>query len=459
MKIFFKPLCFCCSLLLLFGCKTTKIEAPQETYQPAQILPLTSSLNIPIEIDINLLKNLLNENFAGLLYEDNNLDDDNLMIKAWKVRNFEIKFENDAFVYTVPVKLWLKVRWKFEHFGVNISDEKELEGQIALHFKTKFSINKDWQVISQTTTESYEWISKPILKIGTFNMPITVIANRLIESNKKTLNKEIDLAIKQNVLLYENIAEWWNVLQEPFKVSDEYQTWLRFTPLELSSAPIKSYGKYVVLPISLYSTVETFMGKPPIEKKNKLIPPHKAISNIENLTQINMLTQIDYPTIDSLAKISLIGQHFSEGKYFVKVVDLHVYGQNNKMVMGVDLKGSFNGTVYFTGIPYFDSISSSIKLKDFDFDLRTTNVLLKSFKWMYKDTFKRMIASKMVFPMSDLLSEIKDNVQPALNNIELHDNIKASCWLDDIKINEIYLVEQGLTISVQLKGKMKVLVE
>jgi hypothetical protein len=143
----------------------------------------------------------------------------------------------------------------------------------------------------------------------------------------------------------------------------------------------------------------------------------------------------------------------------VKVVDLHVYGQNNKMVMGVDLKGSFNGTVYFTGIPYFDSIGSSIKLKDFDFDLRTTNVLLKSFKWMYKDTFKRMIASKMVFPMSDLLSEIKDNVQPALNNIELHDNIKASCWLDDIKINEIYLVEQGLTISVQLKGKMKILVE
>ena len=42
--------------------------------------------------------------------EDNNIEDDSLMVKAWKERDFKITYVDNVLNYEIPVKIWIKKR-------------------------------------------------------------------------------------------------------------------------------------------------------------------------------------------------------------------------------------------------------------------------------------------------------------------------------------------------------------
>ena len=87
------------------------IERPEEIYDEKVFSPTTSTLHIPININIPLLEAKINNHFKGLIYEDNNIEDDSLMVKAWKERDFKITYVDNVLNYEIPVKIWIKKRF------------------------------------------------------------------------------------------------------------------------------------------------------------------------------------------------------------------------------------------------------------------------------------------------------------------------------------------------------------
>ena len=75
-------------IFLLSACSTTKkIQAlkPAPNYSTELVYDKqTSFLNLPIEIAVTDLQNQTNKYLSGLIYEDNSLEGDNLMMKVWK---------------------------------------------------------------------------------------------------------------------------------------------------------------------------------------------------------------------------------------------------------------------------------------------------------------------------------------------------------------------------------------
>ena len=69
------------------ACGTTKNQPqkPMESYvEPVEVPPSVSMVNIPIRLNAAEIERLLNSKLSGAIYEDNNLDDDGLMLKATK---------------------------------------------------------------------------------------------------------------------------------------------------------------------------------------------------------------------------------------------------------------------------------------------------------------------------------------------------------------------------------------
>ena len=84
----FTNLYLICSFLLISGCATTnKIDALKP--EPDDATPLVyettaSYLNLPINIKLKDIENQTNIALSGLIYEDNNIDDDAIEMKIWK---------------------------------------------------------------------------------------------------------------------------------------------------------------------------------------------------------------------------------------------------------------------------------------------------------------------------------------------------------------------------------------
>jgi hypothetical protein len=351
--------------------------------------------------------------------------------------------------------LWIKAGWKVSKLGISLSDYKELNAEIALKFKTAFYLNKDWSITTFTSTDGYEWISAPVIKIGPIDVPITAIANTILNKNKSTISNEIDKAIKQNLSLRKYIQDIWVNLQKPIKLNNEYNLWLKLNPQEISSTPIYSQNNKIKISLGVKSLVESYMGDEPKTLPNKGLPDYNLVKLLDNNFSINLLSDISYKAADTLAKKYLKGKTFTQDKKTVTVTDIKVYGSNNKMVIGTSLKGSINGTIYFTGKPFFDTLDNSIKIKELDFDLETKNALLKTANWLLHNKMKKMIEQNMILPIADKLEESKSLINKEIANNQLTKNILLNGSLKELDIENIFLTQESIKVAVIFKGNLK----
>jgi Domain of unknown function (DUF4403) len=131
---------FTAVLIVFAACGTTKNQPqkPMESYTPpVEVSPSVSTVNIPIRLNAAEIEKLLNNKLSGAIYEDNNLDDDGLMMKATKTQNINIKLDGFTMSYRVPLKLWVFKK-------VMGSKGIEAEGELALNFKTNVNVQPEW---------------------------------------------------------------------------------------------------------------------------------------------------------------------------------------------------------------------------------------------------------------------------------------------------------------------------
>lgn len=446
------------AILSFTSCKTLKVTRPEEAYNAPDYSPKPSVVNVPFYLDMNDIQSMVNKKVSGLIYEDNSLEDnnnDNIMVKAWKKEDFTIKYENNQLVYRIPLKLWIKAGWKVSKLGITLSDYKELNAEIALKFKTTFYLNKDWSITTFTTSDGYEWLSTPVIKLGPVDVPITAIANTILNKNKSTISNEIDKAIKQNLSLRKYIQDIWVSMQKPIKLNDEYNLWLKLNPQEISSTPIYGQNNKIKISLGVKSLIESYMGEEPKAIPNKGLPDYNLVKSLDNNFSINLMSDISYKSADTLAKKYLKGKTFTQDKKSITITDIKIYGSNDKMVIGTSLKGSINGTIYFTARPVFDSTDNSIKVEDLDFELETKNALLKTANWLLHNKMKKMISDNMVLPIGDKLEDSKKLINKEIANNQLTKNILLNGSLKDLFIEKIFLTPESIKVAVIFKGSLK----
>jgi Domain of unknown function (DUF4403) len=215
------------SFFLFPFCKTAKVTnapKPAENYTAVEETPLVSTIAVPVNIAIDDLVRTLNTKLSEkALYEDYSYDDnggDDLMMNAWKSQDITLYVSGNTIKYRVPVKLWIKKRL--------IVGEAEATGELALSFKTSFSINPDWSLTTQTEVEYHEWIQSPVLKTGLGSIGIEALSNLVLNRSKRTMAQTLDRVVSQQLSLRPAVQEVWNVLQVPTLLSDDYKMWVKY---------------------------------------------------------------------------------------------------------------------------------------------------------------------------------------------------------------------------------------
>jgi hypothetical protein len=445
-----------------YACNTLKPEKPVERYNNENAFkPTPSFINIPIELNIKNIETYINNKINGLIYNDDSFDNnggDNIMVKAWKRDNISINLVGNQLSYRVPLKLWIKAGFKVTKLGITLSDYKEIEGEIALKFKTKFNVNKDWTISTNTTSDGYEWISKPILKVGPVDIPIKIIANAILNSKQNVLSTEIDKQVASNFNIKKYVQDAWNMMQEPINVSDSLQLWIKLTPQEISMTPLSGFAGKAKTNIGIKSIAETYMGSKPVQTINPMMPNLNILDKIDNNFQLNIFNNIKYSKIEEMAKKLVQGQTYKQGKYVVQVQNIQIYGSNEKLIIALDLLGSLKGKVYLTCVPFYNDSTMSIEMKDVDYELKTKNALIKSADWLYHGGFIRMLTPYLRYSIKDKINETKKLIEETLDNKKVTNNITLQGQINNLNIGGIYLTPDVLNVVILADGKLQLLI-
>jgi hypothetical protein len=438
-------------VLILAGC-SPKISGPikpDEKYLTLIADPAVSQINVPLSINVKEIENALNKSIKGDVYIDNSMDDnggDNLMLKATKSNNITLKLNGDEIQYFVPLKLWVKK-------GLLVGS-LEADGEIGINFSTKYQLNPDWSFLTTTKVVNHKWIQAPKLKTGIGDLPISFVANLVLDRSKAMLEKSIDDNLKKTLDIKSQIQNAWNSLQVPVLVSQEYQMWMKNTPQKITLAPIITMGNKIDTHIGISTLSEISMGEKPMFRTNTLMPPFEKgqVGNSNNGFNMNVYVRVPFLEAESIAKKYMLGQTFASGNKSVTIQGIKVYGQENKLVVATDLTGSYVGKIFFIGRPTVNGIANIIEVKDLDFELGTKNFLLKSAAWLFKGEIAKKMKSHMQFPFGEQLNLVKDQVQSQLSSYKLSNGVTLKGSVGEMNILEANIVPEAILVRVNANG-------
>lgn len=440
-----------CALLAGFfvACKTTQPAKPMERYDTLAEEDRISVINIPVRIDLLELEKSLNQQLNGVLYEDNDMNDgDKMMLRAEKAEDFTLRLEGQTIKYRVPVKIWVRYNAGFTNV--------EADGEIALNLNTDFSIDKDWNMETTTNIETYDWLQQPKLRLGGIKLPVRFIADIILKQSKKVITESIDQQVKDNFDLRNMVEGVWKQMFDPVLVAPEYNTWLLVNPQKIGMTPLVTNENIISSIISVESKPRISLGERPEPMKVAKLPTFAYRDTTNSDFVIRIRTDVPYEEAERLAKQELLGQTFSEGKRSVTIEDVELYGQGNKLIVNTKLTGSYNGSIYLTGRPYYDAKKNVVDIKDLDFTLETRNFLHKSAGWLLKGTLRKQIESNMNFLLDYNLEELKKQLQAQLKNYPITNGIYLNGELDELVIQDAFLAAEAIRVDIALRGRINV---
>lgn len=439
------------------SCKSLEPPQPKASYDDYEAPP--SIVNLPIQISIEDIEKSLNAQMKGLMYEDMSFEDngnDNLMVKVWKKDDVKLRLQGNSIAYSVPLKLWLKKKIEINQFGLSLSDVREVEGAIRLDFVSDFKINPDWSIATKTTANGYKWLETPSIKVVGYSLPITFIADMLLDKNKEVIGSQIDTYVKDGLNLKDYLGDVWSNMQEPMLVNEYYNMWLSIQPQQIMLTPFNNSLDSIRMKVGIKAISEVTMGEKPKIQKSKDLPPLKMMAQIPNDFSVNIAASIPYKVAVKEAKQTIVGQTFTSGKRSVTVQDIDIWGRNKKLVIKAKVEGSIDGFVYLLGKPVYDAEEAVVRLENLDFDLETKNLIQKTAAWLFNAKITKQMQPYLVFPLEESIADMRSQVQEQLTNTKFENGISLKGNLNKMDIEEIFLTPEAIKVVVGSSGNLKV---
>jgi hypothetical protein len=445
--------------LLFSSCKTMQIEKPKESYLPSNLSPAISELPLKVDLDVKKLETAINKKMNGIIFQGTNISNKDLSVKVWKAQNFTFSINNNVIEYRVPLKVWTRFGWKVSKFGYEVGDHYEATGTIALTYKTTISIDKDWKLVSKTTSSGYEWIETPRLNVAGVVVPVTPVASLALSKCDKLISDQIDKTLAESIDIKKYISQAWEQVQKPIQVNAANDMWVRITPKDLYVSPFTTTGTKLNLSIALYAQIESFMGAKPETNVLTVLPVFKYINHPVQQFNLNVGADVTFAKISEMAKTELLNKTFNEGTKTITITDLSIFGNEGRAIFIADVTGSYKGRIYFTGNLVYNPTKMAVEISEPEFEVKTKSALIKSASWLMHGLILKKIAPYLTYPVKDNLDKMKTEVNQMLNNYPVYNGVTLQGKLNNISVLSLSLVPGAVRIQANVKGNVALKVE
>lgn len=455
-------LLFSALISLVVSCSSTQKIAALKP-EPNDASPLIydnapSFINLPIKIKLKDIENQVNKIMTGVVYEDNNIEDDDIEIKIWKLAPITLENENGKIKTILPLKAFVKYRIGTDRLGIALYNVKEFNFNGKITLTSAVSLT-NWKMITATELKSLDWNESPSITVLGKAVPITYLINPAIRIFKSKIEKSIDAAISKSVDFKPNVIDALEKICTPFEMNETYQTWLRIAPIELYTTDSKLQKETISFEMGLKCTMETLIGQKPSTKfdRNKIIL--KPVSKMPERVTANIVAVSTYEDASKIMSQNFAGQEFGTGSKKIKVQNVAIWHKEGKMIIALDLIGSLNGTIYLAGFPQYNADTKEIYFDKLDYAIDTKSSLMRTANWLAQGYILRKIQESCRYSIKGNLDEGKQNMLHYLKNYSPMPGVFVNGSIDDIQFQKIQLTNKAIIAFVKVNGDVNITVD
>ncbi|SEF72029.1 DUF4403 family protein [Flavobacterium urumqiense] len=460
---FFSILLVILLIVSISGCSTSQKIATLKP-EPDDAIPLVyenvpSFINLPISVKLKDIENQTNALLNGLIYEDNNIEDDGIEMKIWKLAPITIMNDHGSSgqkIKTIlPLKAIVKYRIGTKKLGISLYDTREfnLNGVITLLSDVSLT---NWKLNTTTELKSLEWNESPTMTVFGKNVPVTYLINPGVKLFKSKIEKKIDAAIEKSMDFKPNVLAALEKICIPFQMSDVYQSWLRIVPIEIYSANAKLKNDTFILEMGMKCNMETLIGTKPESKFDATKIILKSVTNIPEAITANIVAVSTYQEASKIMTKNFSGQEFGSGSNKIKVQNVAIWQKKSKMIIALDVMGSVNGTIYLAGFPKYNEQTKEVFFDQLDYALDTKNKLMRTANWLTQGLILRKIQQSCRYSIRPNLEEGKQSMMNYLKNYSPMQGVYVNGKMEDIQFQKIELTNQAIIAFIKVKGAVNI---
>jgi len=444
-------------MLLVGACKTLKAPEPEYLKNAEQYVPKTSEIELPVSITYKELSAYLNKSMGTVVYEDRSYtvpEEDDLQLVVRRNTSVKAAQSGSDVLITLPLSIWSKARWSPCSFCPK--PEKEFTFDVDVFVKARPSIDKSYVFKANLSSEGFQWKKKPVLELGPFDIPISGMVEKPLDKQIKESVAATEKEINNAFNLKSEITRLWNTAAEPLLLDSASSTWLIIRPQKLFLQPISMGSQGITFTIGAEANVNTYTGVKPSRAVLPPLPDLVFRTERSNKFLVEVVSEIGFEDATLMAEKELKGQEFSVGKKKIKIEGVSVYGKGRKAYVHVIFSGRVKGAFYLSGVPAFDPEKEELYFENFDYDIQSKNLLLKSSQWLLDETLRSTLQKKLRFPAKETLSAIRKSLDEQLNNSVYFDQIVLNGKLNKFNVQGIYLTEKAFRAVISINGTAEI---
>lgn len=448
--------------ILFFGCNATQNIASLKP-EPDDASPLiyensVSYINMPIQIKLKDVENKINSTLTGLIYEDSNIEDDDIAIKIWKQAPIQLDNVNGKIKTLLPLKAQVKYRIGTNKLGVDLYTTKEFMFNGTINLLSEVNLS-NWKLSTKTQFKSLDWNESPSVIVLGKSVPITYLVNPALRFFKEKMEKSIDDAIEKSMDFRPNVLDALEKICMPFQMSESYESWLRIVPGELYATDAKLQKETIAFEMGMKCTMETLVGQKPVSQFNRSKIVLKSVSKMSEHISANIVAISTYADASKIMTKNFAGQEFGSGSKKIKVQNVAIWHKDGKMIIALDVLGSVNGTIYLSGFPQYNDSTKEIYFDQLDYVIDTKSTLIKTANWLAQGYILRKIQESCRYSIVANLEEGKSNMQKYLKNYSPMPGVIINGALKDIQFQKIQLTNKAIIAFIKVNGDVSITVD
>jgi len=448
--------------LLISACSTSsKIAAlkPAANYSTDIVYNKQESyLSLPLEIQVADLQNKTNKYLNGLVYEDQVLEDDNVMLKVWKEAPILIQENNGKLDMQLPLKVWAKVRYGIDKFGFSVYDTREVNLNGIIKLSSGVSV-QNWKLATATQIQDIAWVESPSIVIAGKNIPITYLINPVLPIFKGKLSRKVDEAIAKSFDIKPYVFDALDQLSKPVQVNEDYKVWLGIQPIALYASPTVLANKKISFTMGMKAYLETSVNAQPTLKFDKTKLALQSGVMASNDFKASVASVITYANAAALMQKNFAGQKFESGKRSVTITKIDLWGKDGQLIVALSMTGSVNGDFYLSGTPKYNAEKKEIYLDGVDFVLDSKNKLLKAGDWLAHGLIAQKIQQSCSFSIADYLNNGQKTMASYLSNYQPIKGVYVNGQMTELMPDQITLTPQAMVAMIVAKGKVAIKID
>ncbi|GAB2553797.1 DUF4403 family protein [Spirosoma areae] len=444
----------------LDGCNRVRPDIPvAEAFEP----PITDPVSYmagTITFNIRDLENKINRSLPTTLVPEEAFE--GKKGEAWRFRvertgPVKIRYANRRVYFSAPLQVWYS-----NPIGLRKGENRKSRPfcALAVNFTSPLGVSSGWRLATKSTFEDYHWIQKPAVRVLGVKINVTKLSERLLEKRRGAIEHAIDSAVYNGLRLDRQVRKVWRDMQKPLRISKVPENlWLLPKPFSIAAAPVLGNSRQISVPIQIAFRVDTRLGPRPVVDTLERLPRLLRRNVLPSSSRLEVLAFIPYSDINHVLTRTLTKQKLNLMGGTITIKRASIYGSGRNLILRTDVKGAVNGTLYFHGIPAYDTLTNTLRIVNVDFDVDTKEHLFATADWLLHDNLRDTIQTALVVPLRQQIDTIPEKIETAFARAKAGQKTDLDIDAFQLVPQRIVVQRDGVQLLIKVRSKVAVKVK